>query len=166
MGEVQTNSQIAAEIGAIEADLSVIMQFMRQLADEQYVVEPQGIAVMEGMVFATNLRVSRLRDAVVERLKELTDVSQAARRFIEATEEEGSEIREMTALLRRAATFLHSAKSRKEADDALQMIRDGLGAIEQRTIGSDTPAIAPDNVVQLFSQPAPAAAAAPEGGAA
>jgi hypothetical protein len=166
MGDVLTNEQIATEIGAIEADLSVIMQFMRQLAEQGFAVEPEGMGVIEGMVFATSLRVARLRDAVVERLKELQEVVQAAGRFIEATEEDDAEIREMTALLRRAATFLHSPKSRKEADDALQMIRDGLGAIEQRTLGGDAPA-KPNNVVQLFSRPTAAkAAASPEGGAA
>jgi hypothetical protein len=166
VGEIiLTNEQIATEIGAIEADLSVIMQFMRQLAEQGFAVEPEGVSVMESMIFATSLRVSQLRDAVSARLKELQEVVQAAGSFVEATEQDDAEIRELTVLLRRAATFLHSPKSRKEADDALQMIREGLGAIEQRTIGGDAPPTT-NNVVQLFSRPAPATAAAPEGGAA
>ncbi|HEV7345743.1 MAG TPA: hypothetical protein VGN60_08965 [Devosia sp.] len=165
MADPLTNEQIATEIGAIEADLSVILQFMRQLADQRYVVEPEGMEVIEGMVFATSLRVSRLGQAVTARLKELLDVAKAAERFVEATEEDAAEIHEMTILLRRAATFLHSPKDRKEADDALRMMRQGLGAIEQRTIamGAETPS--PDNVVHLFAQRAPAPIA-PEGGAA
>lgn len=160
---IWTNAAIVHEIGAIEADISTILQFMRQVSTGGYVVEPEGVAVMESMVFATSLRVSQLGTVVRERLNEFAEVARAADVFANSVERGDARVAELASAIRQAVTRQAGARSLEEARAFGAVIRESVLAIED-LVNPDT--VTDDNVLQ-FTPRAPAPdVTAPEGGAA
>jgi hypothetical protein len=159
-----TRTQIIDALLGIEVDLSVIMQFMRQLANGSYVIEPQGMAVMEGMVFTASLRLSSVGDEINQHLQNSQAAFSAASSLMKLADDNAAEIREATAMIRRLVEVLHCPESRSQADQTRKLIQSCLTIIEKRTLAGEQPK--PTNVVQFVSRAALENGMSPTGGAA
>lgn len=164
----ETIRDISDRIATIETDLSRIMQLLAELSRRGYAVEPKGIKLVEGMVFAASLEVTTLASAFIGWSEDYRHLARSAKTFIQTVETEDAGIRELTATVRRTAVLLTGARSPEEKGELLEMIRQALEAVDARTVrrGGEEPAADAGSNVVPFRAPAVASSVAPEGGAA
>lgn len=165
-----TAKDVSDRIAKVESDLSTIMQLLGELRGRRFAVQPQGIVVLESMVFAVSLEVTALASAVVGWADDYRDLIRSAKAFIKSVETEDATIRELVGTVRQTALMLTGSRSPQERGELLDMIRQALDAIEVRTVregGQEQPATTASNVLP-FRAPVSASTAgvAPEGGAA
>lgn len=117
--EPVADTDIAAQIADIEADLTRLMQFLRQLSDDQYAIEPKGCALVEGMIFETSSKVSALRSAAVARLREYREVISSADQAIRDVDADDREMAAMLVLMRRGAAQIEQRLRARIIDPAV-----------------------------------------------
>lgn len=141
-----TNMQIQHSMIAIEADLSQIVQLLRQLATQGFVIEPKGVSYVESMVFATSLKVSALSSAVSARLREYAEVMASVDTAMTMAADEDRRMLNLLNVISRSISVMQTSMSER--------------------VGPEEETAHPGNVVAFpshaLAQPGPA----PEGGAA
>jgi hypothetical protein len=149
MAESVSARAVATTLASVEADLSVIVQLLRQMASEGYEATPEGLEEIGSMVFASSLRLSSVGAGIVTWIDSVLNLTDASRRFFKTIEDNDAEIREAIDLARQSIALIKPA-ALPSSQEAFSMLEDCLRIIEVRAqsgVRRDNPA---SNVIPLF----------------
>lgn len=129
-----TRAAVELQGQAVADGLRNVMLLVRQLRERGYEVTPDGLGVVEGLIFMETTLLGDYVDqvkAVLALVERLGTQSRAAVNEIEAVD---AEIGVLVGAIRRCLRLLCAASSPEDAADTRQLIEDALTAIEGRLV--------------------------------